>query len=200
MRSGVDSRLLEIGALTKEQWAAVTAEVGKMSDLPMKTDDSAEITINQLRERALGAIDDGFLSKKPIGLILVDYIQRMRVPQEDKRKNRHEQVEDMARGLKELAKSTGLPVVAAAQLKRIPEGRPGRRPTMDDLRESGGLESEADVVCLIHRGHQYDAKVAEDDAELLIDKNRHGQPGLINVRWHAALTRFDNLDSGHMST
>lgn len=188
MRAKVNASKLELGQIPS--WDAVTIETDIISKLPLIIDESPDLTIDNIRERSLGAIEDGLNKGQPIGLIVVDYLQRIRVRPEDRKKPRVEVVADMARGLKELAKETSLPVVSAAALKRIPEGRSGRRPTMDDLRECGDIENEADTICLIHRPAMYDNKASENEAELIIDKARHGTPGVVSVRWQPEFVTF----------
>lgn len=192
MRASVDASRLELGQLSQEEWARVTDQVNQISQLPIMFDDTPDLTIYQVRERALGAIDDGFTAKKPIALIAVDYLQRLGIPREDRKKNRSEQIGDIARGLKELAKESGLPVVSAAQLRRIPENRPDKVPCLQDLRESGDIEAEADVVELLHRPGQNDKNKDQTAAEIIIGKSRHGRDGIVEVTWRGEYTRFDN--------
>lgn len=196
MRTGVDSQLMDIGELTKDMWAKVTKATQEIHQLPMLIDETPDLTAQQVRERAMGAIDDGMHKKQPIVAIFVDYLQRMGVPESDKRKARVEVVGDMAKSLKDLAKESGVPVIAAAQLRRAADKTKGTRPTMDDLRESGAIESESDKIILINRPHQYDYKAKEDEAELIVAKNRHGRVGLVNVQWQSSLTLFKDSD-GH---
>ena len=192
MLAKVDSANLAIGRLSADEWRRVTTVIGEISNLAIKIDDNPDLTINQIRERALGAIEEGLQEKKPIAAVFVDYLQRMRVPKEDFRMARHEQVGRMAEGCKELAKSCGIPVIAAVQLKRIPEGRPGRRPTLDDAREAGQIESEADECCFLYRSSQYDKSADPRTAEFVIVKNRHGGDGIIEVGWEPEYTLFTN--------
>lgn len=200
MLAKVDSKSLAVGKLSREEWSRVTTVVGQIADLPILIDDNPELTMNNIRERTLGAIDEGIASvdkngkpvRVPVGAVAVDYLQRIRIPTGDKR-NRHEQVGESARGCKELAKTTGLPVIACVQLKRIPEGRPGRRPTQDDCREAGEIESESDEISCPYRPSQYDKSAKPDMAEICIVKNRHGPEGVLEVGWDAARTTFHDL-------
>lgn len=190
MRASVDATLLELGKLDKGQWTLVTQAVSDISNLPIKIDDCPDLNVHQIRDRAMGAIEDGLSEKKPIGLIAVDYLQRIRPMADDKRRSLAEQVGDVARNLKELAKVTHLPVVAAAQIRRM--GGEKRLPNMDDLKASGDIEQEADVVEIIHRDYLYDKKADPTKAVIILGKTRHGRDGMIPVKWRGEFTRFDN--------
>ena len=184
--SRVDASLLETGALSKDQWAAVTAAVGKLAALPFKIDETPDLTAHQIRQRVLTGIQDGFMEKKPIKLIAVDYVQRIRIDEADKRANRYEQVGKSIKSLKELAKEVDLPVVSAAQLRRPAEGKSGIRPDLSSLRESGDIEQECDQLIAIWRD--------KDQAELILLKNRAGLDGTVRVKWDAPLTQFSDLE------
>lgn len=186
--SGIDSYLLKIGKLTASQWTKATAAFDEYSKLPIDINDRGDLTINNIREITLGSIDKAYLDKKPIGLVVVDYLQRVYMPVE-KNRQRREQIGDVARGLKILAKETNLPMVAAVQLRRIPETRAERKPTMDDIRECGDIEQEADVIALLHRS---DRHAATCPAEIIVDKSRSTAVGVVNVIWHGETTSFSN--------
>ena len=134
----------------------------------------------------LTGIQDGFMEKKPIKLIAVDYVQRIRIDEADKRANRYEQVGKSIKSLKELAKEVDLPVVSAAQLRRPAEGKSGIRPDLSSLRESGDIEQECDQLIAIWRD--------KDQAELILLKNRAGLDGTVRVKWDAPLTQFSDLE------
>lgn len=210
IRGTVPASSLARGNLSRELWDITTRVTGELDKLPLKIDDTPTYTIDDIRERALGAVDEGLNKNEPIGLIIVDYLQRISVRPEDRRRQRVDLVTEMAMGLKELAKETALPVIAAAALRRLPEGRPDKRPTMEDLREAGSIESEADVVALIHRpnarerrdilrGRDDTEELANElnekpeDAEIIIDKARHGRTGSLPVRWRPQYIRFDDM-------
>jgi replicative DNA helicase len=195
--SGVDSQLIVLGKLSAAQWSKVTEAMNLYSQLPIDINDRSDLTINNIREITLGAIDKGFLEKKPVGLIVVDYIQRVYIPTE-KYRQRREQIGDVARGLKMLAKETGLPVVGAAQLRRIPDNRAERRPTMDDVRECGDIEQEADIIALLHRQDRH--AVESCPAEIIVDKSRNGRTGIINVTWNPKTTSFSDMPDDFVTT
>ena len=179
--SRVDATSLETGKLSAEEWRRVTKVVGELANLPIFIDDKSDLTISQIRERSLGLMESAYTKKTPIGVILIDFLQRVRIPREDAKKNMADVIGDIARGLKELSKEASIAVVAAAALKRIPEGRPGRAPTMDDLRLSGDIESEADDIQLLHRPAMYSASADKSLMEIHRPKARHGVAGQIKV-------------------
>ena len=131
--------------------------------------------------------------KRPVGLVVVDYVQIMRPT--DRRLPREQQVAELSRGLKDLARDMDCPVLALAQLSREAEKRADKRPLLSDLRESGSLEADADVVIGLHREGLYNAKVSPNDAELLVLKNRNGATGTVAVEFSPTRTLFANRTS-----
>ncbi len=128
---------------------------------------------------------------KDIHIVLVDYIQM--VSSEDTRDSRQEQIAKISRRLKTLARELKVPVIALSQLNRAVEHREDRRPRMADLRESGAIEQDADMVLLLHRPEYYDPNDQPGIAELIVAKNRNGPIGTVNLTFLKKLTRFDNL-------
>lgn len=189
-RSGIDGTVLKLGRLTPTQWSALHAAANEINHMPLWIDDRTGLTVQDVGNRALGAIDESHARGAALGLIVVDYLQKIAVPENDRRKGRYEQVADIAKGLKQLARDAGLPVVALAQLRRLVKSEAPRKPTMDDLRESGDIEQEADAIALVH------APGEERVRELLLEKARGGSTGLVRVGWRPELTRFENLDEG----
>jgi replicative DNA helicase len=186
-RSEIDGTLLKLGRLSQTQWDRLHAATKHIRELPLWIDEHTGLTVRAIANRALGAIDESKARGTALGLIVVDYLQKVAVPESDRRKTRYEQVGDVAKGLKQLARDTGMPVLALAQLRRLGKSETPRKPTMDDLRESGDIEQEADVVVLVH------APDEETHArELLLEKVRGGSTGLLRVAWRAELTSFVN--------
>ena len=195
-RARVNSHTLRRGRHTNQDLARLQAVAVDLGHAPLLVDDSADLTILELRARARMAF-----RRYEIRAIFVDYLQLMRIP---KSENRQVEVATISRGLKALAKDLGVPVVAMAQLNRNPEdkARRGNRPRMSDLRESGAIEQDADVVMLLHREGYYkkagdeaagDAGDADDNlAELIIAKQRNGPTGDIRLHFNRSFTRFDN--------
>jgi replicative DNA helicase len=129
--------------------------------------------------------------RQSVGLILVDYIQL--VESEDSRDSRQEQIAKISRRLKSLARELHLPVIALSQLNRAVESREDKRPRMADLRESGAIEQDADIVLLLHRPDYYDQNDQPGVAELIVAKNRNGATGNYKLMFSKKITRFDNL-------
>ena len=129
--------------------------------------------------------------RQNLGLIVVDYIQL--IDTEESRDSRQEQIAKISRRLKTLARELHVPVIALSQLNRAVENREDRRPRMADLRESGAIEQDADIVLLLHRPEYYDANDQPGIAELIVAKNRNGATGTVKLTFLKNLTRFENL-------
>lgn len=183
--ANVDCGLIELGALSKDQWAAVTAAVGRLASLPFHIDDTPDLTAYQIRQRIISGIRDGFVEKRPIRAIFLDYIQRVKVEDADRRAPRYEQLARIVESIKSTAKEVDLPIVTAAQLRRPPEGKAVVRPDLSSLRESGDLEQASDQVIAIWRD--------KTDAELLVLKNRFGPDKTVKVKWNPETTKFSGL-------
>jgi replicative DNA helicase len=192
--SRIDGTVLKLGKLSQTQWDRLHQAAQSISTWPLWVEDKTGVTVQDIRARAFGAIEQSKKLKKALGLIVVDYMQKVAIPSADRRKGRYEQVGDIARGMKQLARETGLPVVCLAQIRRAEKGKERREPTMDDLRESGDIEQEADNITLIH--------VTEHDGrELLIEKARGGRRGKVAVAWRPEFTLFENApDDGYEAT
>jgi replicative DNA helicase len=166
-----------------------------LSSAPIWIDDSAAITPLELRSKARR-----IKAESDIGLVIVDYLQLMRDP--EYAENRVQEISAISRALKALAKELGVPVIALSQLSRAPEqrGGEGRRPQLSDLRDSGAIEQDADVVMFIYRAEMYAKDEVERDevrgqAEVIIGKQRNGPTGTIKLAFHSNYTRFDNYSS-----
>lgn len=191
-RSGVDSHKLRRNMLSDDDFGSLAITVGELSEAPLYIDDTSGLTILDLRARSRRMVD-----RHDIKLIIVDYIQLMSVAGAE---SRQQEVSAISRGIKGLARELNVPVICVSQLNRSPEGREGHRPRMSDLRESGSLEQDADVVAMLHREDYYHR--GEDDyeethvAELIIAKQRNGPTGMVKLQFNAATTRFHNLAMG----
>ena len=203
-RARVNAHTLRRGRHSSDDLRRLQQVAADLSDAPLLVDDTADLTILELRARARLA-----QRRHKIEAVFVDYLQLMRAP---KCESRQVEVATISRGLKALAKDLTVPVIAMAQLNRSPEdkSRKGNRPRMSDLRESGAIEQDADVVALLHREAYYqtpaarvklsdeaDAPVAADDpeeniAELIIAKQRNGPVDTIKLSWDKRYTRFGN--------
>jgi len=187
----VDAHKVRTGFLAQSDWPRLTSAAGKLSEAPLFIDDSSGLSVLELRAKARR-----LKSQHGIGLIVVDYLQMMRGPA--RIENRQQEISEISRSLKSLAKQLSIPVIAVSQLSRSPERREDRRPQLADLRESGAIEQDADLVALLFREECYEQK---DDnrgvAELIIAKQRNGPVGMIKLAFVKEYTRFENLSRRH---
>ncbi len=192
-RARVDSHRLRRGRISDRELDQLKTAADEISGKPLFVDDSGSLTILELRARARMAY-----RKLGVRAIFVDYLQLARSPGSESRQN---EVADISRGLKALAKELEIPVIAMAQLNRNPEDRSGNRPRMSDLRESGAIEQDADVIMLLHREAYYKPanELSEEEAaqaQLIIAKQRNGPVGDVDLHFNHSLTRFDNPQVG----
>jgi replicative DNA helicase len=186
----IDSQRIRTGKLRSEDWPKLTRAVGMLSEAPIYIDDTPAISVLEMRAkiRRLAA-------KYDIGLIIVDYLQLMRGRSTE---NRTQEISDISRSLKALAKEHAIPVIALSQLNRGLESRTDKRPMMADLRESGAIEQDADVICFIYRDEVYNK--AEDNpekgsAEIIIGKQRNGPTGVARLTFIKEYTMFENMSN-----
>lgn len=190
--SGVDNWKMRTGNLTDEEFSKIGDALGEMDEIPIYIDDTSLMTITELRNKARRAIHD-----HDIGIVIIDYLQLIKGSGQYNG-NRVQEVSEVSRNLKTLARELKIPVVALAQLSRNVTGRDNPRPILSDLRESGSIEQDADLVMFLHRPDYY--KQNDDDyeethiTELLIAKHRHGAVGKIELYFHPELLRFMSLD------
>jgi replicative DNA helicase len=188
-RGKIDSHKLRRGMLQSHEYAHLANVVGQLAKAPVWVDDSAGLTILDLRAKARR-----LKLQHDIKCIMIDYMQLMDNPGPD---SRQQQISEISRGIKAVARELNVPVIALSQLNRQSEGRDGHRPRMSDLRESGSIEQDADVIMLLHREDYY--KMAEPDfqpdniAEVIIAKQRNGPTGTIKLYFDSKSTRFENL-------
>ena len=188
-RARIHSDKLRKGKVTKD-WPKVLRACNELAEAPLWIDDSSDLSLMDLRAkcRRLHASSGG------LGLIIVDYIQLMRP--EDIRAGRVEQVGQMSRGLKVLARELDVPVIALSQLSRAPEQRPDKVPMLSDLRESGSIEQDADIVSFIYRDDYYNEdSEREGEADLVIAKHRNGPIGKVTLAFQAEYPRFMSLST-----
>lgn len=193
--SGVNNWNIRTGNITDEDYARISDALGEMSEAPIYIDDTSSMTVLELRNKARRAVHD-----HDIGLIIVDYLQLI-AGSDRYAGNRVQEVTEISRGLKTLARELEIPVIALAQLSRQVTGRDDPRPVLSDLRESGSIEQDADMVMFLHRPDYY--RQNQDDfeptniTELIIAKHRHGPVGKIELYFHPELLRFMSLDKTH---
>lgn len=187
----VNASKLRNADMGEEEWSGYTAGMSLLHDRPVYIDDQSKPTIDELQRQARI-----WKQEHDIKCLHVDYIQR--IDAMDKRAPKHLQVEEVAQGLKSLAKELRIPIVALAQVNRNVESRSNRRPNMGDLKDSGAIEQEADQIMILYRDEVYDKETNDKGiAELSIEKNRHGQTGGIRLSWEAQYMRFTNLTTGY---
>ncbi len=193
MLTGIEVQRLRKGTLTQHELFRLTGVMGVAHALPMAVDDTGSLSLSDLRLRALkDAAEHG-----PPACIVVDYLQLVHGPAV-KNGNRVEEVSAVSRGLKALAKELNCTVLALAQLSRAVEGREDKRPILSDLRESGQIEADADLVSFIYRDEVYDPRSdAKGIAELIVAKHRNGPLDMVPLFFNAATTNFDNLAPAH---
>jgi replicative DNA helicase len=183
----VDSYKLRSGFIGERDWPRLTNAAGLLSEAPIYIDDSPALTVLQMRAKARR-----LKSEKGLGLAVVDYLQLMSGRGGSDR--REQEISEISRSLKALAKELNIPVVALSQLNRKVEDRTDRRPFMADLRESGAIEQDADVILFIYRDEMYDEHSKQKGtAEVIIGKQRNGPIGKITLAFIDQYTRFENL-------
>jgi len=187
--ASVDSYRLRTGLLKDAEWPRIAQAMGALSEAQIYIDDSPNVSVMEMRTKARR-----LKSANNLGLIIVDYLQLM---QGRNQENRVQEVSDISRGLKSLARELQIPVIACSQLSREPEKRPDHRPQLSDLRESGTLEQDSDLVLFIFRERFYNDNIAEDRrnvAEIIIAKHRNGPTGKLELLFVDEQTKFVNLD------
>ena len=183
--SRIDQQRLRTGRLNDEDWPRLTSTVGLVREARLFIDDAPALTPAELRARARRIARDHRLD-----LVIVDYLQLMQAP--GFADNRVAEVSEVSRALKAMAKELNVPVIALSQLNRGLEQRPNKRPVMSDLRESGAIEQDADVIVFIYRDEVYDKDSADKGiAEVIIAKQRNGPIGLVKLAWRGQFTRFE---------
>ncbi len=186
--ASVNSSKLRMGNITPEEWNKVSTTIGNLVQHNLFIDETAGISTSELasKARTLASKNSG------IDMILIDYLQLMRTP--TAYTSRELEISEISRSLKALAKELQIPVIALSQLNRSLEKRTDKRPIMSDLRESGAIEQDADLIMFIYRGEVYQDKEAKDGiAEIIIGKNRNGAIGNFDLAFLKDFTRFDNL-------
>lgn len=189
----VDSERMRTGVLAQGDIDRILAAVQRLSPLHLHIDDTPAATLEQVRAKCRRLATTA--GAPPLKLVVVDYLQLMRGPRQ-RGGNREQEIAELSRGLKGLAKEMGVPVVALAQLNRGVESRPNKRPQLSDLRESGAIEQDADLVMFCYRDDYYhEDSEAKGQAEIIIGKHRNGSTGTVKLRFAKEWVRFDDLPS-----
>jgi len=211
-QSGISSESLRMGKISKQEFRQLARAAADLESLPFYIDDTPGLTIAALRARARR-----LKRQKNIGMVIVDYLQLLQGAGRNNNDNRVNEISEISRGLKTLAKELNVPVIALSQLSRAVEQREDKRPQLSDLRESGSIEQDADIVLFIYREDYYLAtkQPAEDHpefatwqeemgrvyglAEILVSKQRHGATGKVRVRFDSRITKFsDRVDEAFL--
>ena len=189
----LNQHTLRTGKLEDDDWSRMTHALGRLNDAPIFIDETAALNSLELRSRArrLHRQNDG------LGLIVIDYIQLMSSTSSKGGENRATEISEISRSLKSLAKELQVPVIALSQLNRSLEQRPNKRPIMSDLRESGAIEQDADLILFIYRDEVYNPDSPDKGkAEIIIAKQRNGPIGKVELTFRGEYTRFENHTSG----
>ena len=219
-QSGISSENLRMGKISKQEFRQLARAAGELQSLPLYIDDTPGLTIAALRARARR-----LKRQKGIGMVIIDYLQLLQGTGRNSNENRVQEISEISRGLKQLAKELDLPVVGLSQLSRAVESREDKRPQLSDLRESGSIEQDADIVLFIYREDYYvasrepkrptegdDTKIHEDHeewardmnrvyglAELIVAKQRHGATGKVRLKFDSRITKFsDAADDNYL--
>jgi replicative DNA helicase len=200
-KGGVDGQKLRKNMLSREEWQRIMGACESLSSAPIYIDDSPGMTLLQMRSKARRLKE-----KFNIDAIVIDYLQLM--SSGTRVESRQVEVSEISRGVKAMARELDVPVICLSQLNRQAEGREGHRPRMSDLRESGSIEQDADVVMMLHREayyHKQDPNWLEANpnranvAEVIVAKQRNGPTGTVELMWDSSSTAFRNLAAQGMA-
>ena len=184
----IESKKLRSGKIDPEDWGIIAQKSAELAETRIFIDDTNGMTVTAMKAKLRRV--------KDLGLVVIDYLQLMQGERHSD--NRVLEVGDISRGLKILAKDLGIPVICCAQLSRANESRTDKRPMLSDLRDSGAIEQDADVVMFLYRDEYYNTSPdAKSEAECIVAKNRHGETGTVKLGWFGTYTKFTELDSSH---
>ena len=187
----VDSQKIRSGKLEDEDWISLTNASGSLSETKIILDDTSGFSPIELRAKCRK-----LKMEYDIGLVVIDYLQLMNASKTNA--SRQADISEISRSLKVLAREIGVPIIALSQLSRAPEQRPDHRPMLSDLRESGSIEQDADMVMFLYRDDYYNPETEKKNvAEVILAKNRAGQTGTTELLWLNQYTKFVNLDKYH---
>ena len=186
----VDSNKVRTGKIDDEDWIKLANTMGELSEAPIYIDDTPGISINEIRAKCRK-----LKLEKNIGMVVIDYLQLVQGSSKRSQGSREQEISEISRSLKILAKEINVPVIALSQLSRAPEQRPDHRPMLSDLRESGAIEQDADIVMFLYRDDYYNED-SEDKglAEVILAKHRAGSTGTVKLVWLGNYTKFANME------
>ena len=183
----IDQHHIRTGELTDEDWPRITSSISMLSETKLFIDDTPAMSPSEIRARARR-----IKREHGLGLVVIDYLQLMQIAGGSE--NRATEISEISRSLKALAKELAIPVIALSQLNRGLEQRPDKRPVMSDLRESGAIEQDADIILFVYRDEVYNEDSPDKGtAEIIIGKQRNGPIGKVRLTFHGKYTRFDNF-------
>jgi len=186
----IDSDHLRSGELTDTDWDKIAVSLNELGNAPIYINDSTDVSLSDIRAKCRR-----LKIEKNLGLIVIDYLQLMQGP---KSESREKEIAAISRSLKKLAIELDIPIVALSQLSRAVEKRADRKPMLSDLRESGSIEQDADVVIFLDREDMYNPETENKNvADCIIAKHRQGETGVIQMGWNGQFTRFMNIDKVH---
>jgi replicative DNA helicase len=188
--SSIGLTAMRSGKMNEADWQKLARKMSNVSNAPLFIDDSPNLTITEIRAKCRR-----LKQRHDLKLVVVDYLQLMTSGR--KVESRQQEVSEFSRSLKLLAKELDVPVVAISQLNRGPEQRTDKRPMLSDLRESGSLEQDSDVVILIHREEHYDKEARPGEADLIVAKHRNGPIATIQVSFQGHYSRFTDMQNNY---
>ena len=190
LESKVDAQALRTGNLSDVDWEKLIEGAGVIGDSDLIIDDTPGISISEMRSKCRK-----YKLEKDLKLIIIDYLQLMSGSGGKSNESRQQEISEISRSLKGLARELGVPVIALSQLSRAVEQRPDKRPMLSDLRESGAIEQDADVVMFIYRDDYYNKDTElKGISEIIIAKQRNGPVGTVQLAWLPEYTKFANLE------
>ncbi len=185
----VDSNRMKTGKLEDNDWQKVAKALGPLSEAPIFIDDTPGVSITEIRAKCRR-----LKLEHNLGLVIIDYLQLMQGSR-SKSENRQQEISEISRSLKILAKEINVPVITLSQLSRAPEARTDHRPILSDLRESGAIEQDADIVMFLYRDDYYNPETEKKNiAEVILAKHRNGSTGTVELVWLGQYTKFANLE------
>ncbi len=183
----IDSHKMKIGKLEDDDWQKMARALGPLSEAPIYIDDTPGLSVMDIRAKCRR-----LKLEKGLGLVVIDYLQLMQG--RGRAENRQQEISEISRSLKILAKEINVPIITLSQLSRAPESRSDHRPMLSDLRESGAIEQDADIVMFLYRDDYYNPDTDKKNiAEVIIAKHRNGSTGTVELRWFGEYTKFVNL-------
>ncbi|HEY9062177.1 MAG TPA: replicative DNA helicase [Pseudobacteroides sp.] len=184
----VDSQKVKTGKLEDDDWKKIARALGPLSEAPIYIDDTPGISISEIRAKCRR-----LKLEKNLGLVVIDYLQLMQG--RGKTESRQQEISDISRSLKILAKEINVPIITLSQLSRAPEQRADHRPILSDLRESGAIEQDADIVIFLYRDDYYNPETDKKNiAEVILAKHRSGSTGTVELTWLGTYTKFANIE------